>query len=152
MKKNSLIKPMFLVICMIIAISCICPIGMAQQEPPMTNGILRQLGELKAIIEAYSGEYDVFTDTNTEQQASAIYNKIDVVTKMVEQDNNYRGAINKLENDISPKLNICTTTRDRARSWLSEDPELQDVILDFEDACQSMIEEILSQLNNLINS
>ncbi len=152
MKKNSLIKPTFLVICMIIAINCMCPIGMAQQEPPMINGILRQLGELKAIIGVYSGEYNVLTATNTAEQANALYNKIDVVTKMVEQDNNYRGAINKLQNDISPKLNICTTTRDRARSWLSEDPELQDVILDFEDACQSMIEEILSQLNNLIDS
>jgi hypothetical protein len=125
---------------------------MAQQEPPITDGILIQLGELKTIIGTYSVEYNVFTVTNTAQQANALCNKIDVVIKMVEQNKNYRGEINKLQNDISPKLNICTTTHVRARSWLSEDSELHDVVLDFKDACQGMIEEILSQLNNLINS
>ena len=150
MRRKGLMILVFIVICAM-AMTTICPLSFAQQEPPVTDGILTKLSQLKTVIAEFSGEYNVFTDTNTAQQANALYNKIDVVMRTVEQDHNYRDAINKLENDISPKVNICVTTRDRARSWLSDDPALHEVVVEFENICQGIIEDVLAELHRLVN-
>jgi len=48
----------------------------------------------------------------------------------------------KLDNDIAPKLWICHTTREQARSWLSNDPAMRDEVEVFRDTCQNLIEQI----------
>jgi len=113
-------------------------------EPPREILIaLEKLNELKVVISgAVDAHPTLFTDTNTLQQANALYNKIDVVIGMVQQDNTCMEAIKKLEMDIAPKINICDTARIRALSWLSDDPELQDVAYEFAGICQGIIEEI----------
>jgi hypothetical protein len=71
----------------------------------------------------------------------ALIKKIDVVIMMFEKGN-YQGGYEKLDKDISPKLNICTTTRVRARSWLSNDPAMRDEVEVLRDTCQGLIAEI----------
>ena len=111
-------------------------------EPP--EGILELLNELKTVIaEFVDANPRLFTTTNTMQQANALYNKIDVVIGMVQQDNGYMEAIRKLERDIAPKVNICDTARIRALSWLSDDPELDRVVHQFAGICQGIIEDVL---------
>jgi len=72
---------------------------------------------------------------------NALVEKIDNVIMMFEKGN-YQGGYAKLDKDISPKLNICTTTRVVARSWLSNDPAMRDAVEVFRDACQGLIAEI----------
>jgi len=67
---------------------------------------------------------------------------------MMIDEGEYESAYNKLHNDISQKLTICDTMRVRARSWLSYDPELQDVAYEFAGMCQEKIEDILDGLTN----
>jgi hypothetical protein len=122
-------------------------------EPP--REILIALEKLNDLKEVISGAVDVyptlFTDTNTLQQANALYHKIDVVIGMVQQDNTCMEAIKKLEKDIAPKVNICETARIRALSWLSDDPELQDVAYEFAGRCQEIIQEIIMYLSQPVN-
>ena len=131
--------------------STTCPFALAQQEPTnMVDGALEQLRELKNVIQEVVGPYPrIFTDTNTLQQANALCNKIDAVIKMVAGDYNYMGAIKKLENDIAPKLADPRPTP--CTSWLSRDPELQDIVRRFAGICQEMIEDILTALYRLMN-
>ena len=113
-----------------------------QPEPP--ERILELLNELKAVIAEYvEGNPRLFTDTNTMQQANALYNKIDVVIGMVQRDNSYVEAVKKLGKDIAPKVNICETARIRALSWLSDDPMLDGVVHRFAGVCQGIISDIL---------
>ena len=120
-----------------------------QPEPP--ERILELLNELKAVIAEYvEGNPRLLTDTNTMQQANALYNKIDVVIGMVQQDNSYTEAIKKLNKDIAPKVNICDTARIRALSWLSDDPRLDGVVHQFAGICQGIIEDILILMSQQI--
>jgi len=130
-----------LVIISTIALSIICPLGCAGIPP---DPIIEKLNELKDFIaDAVDTHPTLLTDTNTMQQANALYNKIDAVKMMVEQDN-YLGATKKLEDDISPKLSIPPDPY--RRSWLSDDPELQFVVEEFAGTCQSLIGEIIMLL------
>ena len=145
LRRKGLIMSLLIVIYAIIAVSVICPLGYAAHPPEI---ILERLDELKDFIaEIVEVNPRIMTVTNTAQQANALYNKINAVMMMVEEGN-YMGAAKKLEKDISPKLTICDTTRVRARSWLSYDPELRDVAYEFSGMCQEMIEDILEGLTN----
>lgn len=132
------------VICIAVAVSTICPLSSAT----VTDGILEQLSELKAVIGDVVEQYPTLLEENTEQQENALYHKIDAVMKMVEKDSNYMGAIKKLEKDISPKL---MEPIDAKQSWLSDDPELQPIVEEFAGMCQEIIEGILIALNGLAN-
>lgn len=145
MERKGSIGLAFVVTCAVIAASVICPLGCAAEPADV---ILPRLNELKSFIaEAVEANPVMFTVTNTQQQANALYNKIDAVMIMVEEGN-YMGAAEKLEMDIAPKVNICDTARVRARSWLSDNPELQRVVYEFAGTCQEMIEDILDGLTN----
>lgn len=154
MKGKGLMMSVLVVICACMLTVLLMPKEVSafqpQSEPP--GRILELLNQLKEVI---SGAVDIYptllTGTNTLQQANALYNKIDVVIGMVQQDNTYKEAIKKLEMDIAPKVNYCDTARIRARSWLSDDPELQDVAYEFAGMCQGIIEEILTELHRLEN-
>ena len=61
---------------------------------------------------------------------------------MMFEKGNFQGGYTKLDNDIAPKLWICETIREQARSWLSNDPEMRDQVEIFRDACQDLIEQI----------
>jgi hypothetical protein len=81
-----------------------------------------------------------------------LYNKIDAVKMMVEEDN-YKGAAKKLEGDISPKLSYpppypYPAPYPYCREWLSDDPELQPFVEEFAGTCQEMIGDILDGLTN----
>lgn len=145
MKMKSLRGSAFVVIVSIVALRIICPLGCAAEPPDV---LLPKLSDLKGFIAEVVETYPmILTLTNTPQQANALYNKIDAVMIMVEEGN-YMGAAKKLEMDIAPKVNFCDTTRVRARSWLSDNPELQDVAYEFAGMCQEMIEDILDGLTN----
>jgi len=132
-----------LVVISTIALSIICPLGCAGIPP---DPIIEKLNELKDFIEdGVDNHPTLLTDTNTMQQANALYNKIDAVKMMVEEGN-YLGAAKKLENEISPKLG--TPPDPYRRSWLSDDPELQPVVEEFAYSCQQMIGDILEGLTN----
>ena len=145
MKRKGLMMSVLVVIYAIIAVTVICPLGCAAQPPDV---ILPKLNELKGFIaEVVEANPMILTATNTAQQANALYNKIDAVMMMVEEGN-YMGAAEKLEMDIAPKVNYCDTVRVRARSWLSDNPELQGTVYEFAGMCQEMIEDILEGLTN----
>lgn len=111
---------------------------------PKNNTPQSLLLELKEkILEADAELFQGFTYTYTMQQKNALANKIDVVIGMFD-DGQHGGAIAKLENDIAPKVNICQTARARARSWLSDDPELDGVVREFAAGCQELIQRIIS--------
>ena len=131
-----------------LAVSIMCPFSSATT----TDGVITKLNELKAMIGDVVKNYPTILTYNTPRQENALYNKIDAVIKMVEGDYNYMGAIKKLENDIAPKLNICETARARAQSWLSDDPELREVVEEFAGACQAKINDILTALQRLMNN
>ncbi len=151
MKSRSIIVSTLVFACALLPLGFICQASLAQTEPPLAEHVLEQLSELKGVIEASVEDHPkIMTVTNTMQQANALYNKIDAAATMV-QEGSFRGASNILGNDISPKLNICETVRARALSWLSEDPLLQDAVQTFEGICQSMIEDILIDLNRLMD-
>lgn len=156
LKRESLKMSMLAIISAILTVGVICPLGCAVNPPEI---ILEQLGELKQLI---SGAVDVyptlFSDTNTAEQANALYNKIDAVEMMIEEGN-YKGAARKLEGDISPKLSYPPSypypppypypaPYPYRRSWLSNDPELQLIVEEFAGTCQLMIEDILEGLTN----
>lgn len=142
MKRRGLIVAGLVVVCALIAVSVICPLGCAAIPP---DPMIDKLNDLRDFIaDVVDANPRILTDTNTMQQANALYNKIDAVKMMVEEWN-YMGAAHKLENDISPKLG---QPPDPHRSWLSNDPELQPVVEEFAGACQEMIEDILDGLTN----
>ena len=98
--------------------------------------------ELKSVVG--SADRELFRGlliTYTDQLRAALIKKIDDVIMMFEKGN-YQGGYAKLDKDISPKLNICTTTRVVARSWLSNDPTMRDEVEVFRDTCQGLIAEI----------
>jgi hypothetical protein len=98
--------------------------------------------ELKSIVG--SADRELFRGlliTYTDQLRAALIKKIDDVIMMFEKGN-FQGGYKKLDDDISPKLNYCETVRVRARSWLSDDPNLQDQVYVFADTCQGLIELI----------
>jgi len=96
------------------------------------------LVELKAIIQDANNElFRGFPITNTKQLKDALVRKIDVVIKIINKGDR-EAAINKLGNDISPKLTICNTTRVRALSWLSYIHDYE-VVSAFADECQNLI-------------
>ena len=143
------IKSMLVFICASVLTMLIVPTGVLafnpQPEPP--REILEELNDLKDLIKEYAEEYNVFTD-NTAQQANALYNKINVVYGMIESGH-YNQAVKKLENDISPKLTICDTHRDWARSWLNYDYETHYAnreVQQLEAGCQLIIEDIQNEL------
>ena len=145
LERKGLIGSTFVVICVIIALSIVCPFCFGAEPPDV---ILPKLNELKGFIaEAVEAHPTILTLTNTPQQANSLYNKIDAVMILVEEGN-YMGAAEKLERDIAPKVNFCETVRVRARSWLSDDPELEAVAYRFAGMCQDMIEDILDGLTN----
>ena len=119
-----------------------------QPDPPgHIVGALERLNDLKDLISAYVDMYPrLFTITNTMQQANALYRKIDVVIGMVQQDVKSLEAIKMLEADIAPKLNYCDTTRVRALSWISDEPELQGVAYEFAGECQNLIGQVIMYL------
>ena len=98
--------------------------------------------ELKSIVDSAPQElFRGLLITYTDQLRAALIKKIDDVIMMFEKGN-YQGGYAKLDKDISPKLNICTTTRVVARSWLSNDPTMRDEVEVFRDTCQGLIAEI----------
>ena len=143
MKKVGILIMMFLV--SMISMSFIAePVKAFQSQPEPLGSVLELLNELKAVIaEFVEANPRLFTRTNTLQQANALYNKIDVVIGMVQQDDSCMEAIKKLKKDIAPKVNICDTARIRALSWLSDDPRLDDVVHQFAGVCQGIIEDAL---------
>ncbi len=144
LKRKGLSGLALVVICVIIAGSVMCPFACAAEPPDV---ILPKLDELKEVISSAVDIYPtLLTDTNTLQQANALYNKIDAVMVMVEEGD-YRDAAKKLENDISPKIAVPPDPY-HARSWLSDDPALQPVVEEFAGWCQEIIEDILDGLTN----
>jgi hypothetical protein len=115
----------------------VCSIVRADVIPPQS--ILLDLKE--TVLTADDSLFRGYAITCTEQLKGALSRKIDAVIKMMDEGE-YDEAYDKLEDDIAPKLTICETARIRARSWLSYDPELQDVVYQFSGECQELIAAI----------
>ena len=99
--------------------------------------------ELEAAIQNAADElFQGDPVTYTKQQKDALVRKIDVVISRMGTGEN-RAAINKLENDIAPKLTICDTHRIRARSWLSSTYDYE-AVRTFSERCLGLINEAIT--------
>jgi len=105
-------------------------------EPETPQSLLLDLRE--TVLNADDSWFRGYIVTNTKQLKNALANKMDAVINMFEMGN-FQGGYKKLDKDITPKLNFCGTVRVRALSWLSLDPELEDVVYEFAGMCQELI-------------
>jgi hypothetical protein len=120
-----------------IVFSAVPAMAQINQQPQVDPVLLTQ--ELRSVVESVDGELlRGFVITYTDQLRSALVKKIDDVIMMFE-NGNFQGGYKKLDNDIAPKLWICDTNREQARSWLSNDPAMRDRVEVFRDNCQNLI-------------
>ena len=90
------------------------------------------------IREADNALFRGYFITNTKQLKDALIHKIDIIIRIMDHGD-YNKAVNKLRNDLSPKLTICDTNRVRARSWLSYLHDPQQDVYAFSEICQDLI-------------
>lgn len=117
--------------------------AMAQINPPPNfDDPVALTKELRIYVESLDEWlFRGATPTIRNQVRETLLSKIDVVINLFEKGN-YHGGCMKLNKDISPKLWICHTAREQARSWLSDDPEMRDEAEVCRDYCQGLIAEI----------
>jgi len=88
--------------------------GVTYDLEPTAEDVIALLKDLKAEINALSAE-DFKKPKLAAQRKKALCNKINAVIHQIE-DGAYKGAINKLKNDIRPKLDF-----NNKRSWVATD-------------------------------
>jgi len=136
------LKSFLLVTLLLISIGTIVIPTMAQINPPPQNDPVLFTQLLRNEVQIADNElFKGFTITITNEVKSALIKKIDVVIMLFEEGN-FQGAYEKLDKDLATKLNICDTTRVRALSWLSVDPELSAEVYAFAGICQDLIQDI----------